>query len=159
LTEIDKLFQEKINDKNVIKITNKAASRFRKYLTRDEIQSCINFAIIKALSKYKENAGLKFTTYIYRGVILECKTQKNKNFGRSKFRRSLSDIFTAPASNYIELSSVMEVLEKEPDGQMVIDKYLYNYTTKEIATKYNASIETIRTKIIQTIENVQLALN
>jgi DNA-directed RNA polymerase specialized sigma24 family protein len=155
---LHKLFEEKIADSNVIKVTKKAASRFRGYLSREEINNCINIAIWKSLKKYKEDAGLKFTTYVYRGVILECTSQKKKNFPKKK-SFSLNEKNFTRDTNSFDFSLVLEELERQEYGQMVIDKYINNFTTKEIAIKNNSSIETIRKKISQTIENVKLAFN
>lgn len=157
MQELNDLFEKTIQDSNIINITRKAGLKFRKVLSEQEVENCINIAVWKALKKYKKDSGLKFTTYVYRGVILECKTQYKKNSYRKPHIQILGKDF-ASSSDSSQVLDILEELKRQKYGQMVIDKYLNSYTTKEIAVKNNTSVETIRKKIHRTIKNVKLSM-
>jgi DNA-directed RNA polymerase specialized sigma24 family protein len=50
---------------------------------------------------------------------------------------------------------VMDEIDRLKDGQLVVDKYLNNYTAKEIAIKNGIHPETVRIKIKKTIESLR----
>ena len=76
---------------DIVKISKRAGSTFRDSLSSEEIETCMLNAIYKALDKYEEGSQCKFTTYLYKGVQMECLTQKKFNIkGKRRTIKSLT---------------------------------------------------------------------
>ena len=71
---------EVLENKETMNIANYAASGYSSALTKDEIQNCIYNAVWNALGKFDESKGAKFSTFLHRGVRLQC--QKRLNFNK-----------------------------------------------------------------------------
>ena len=85
---------------------------------------------------------VKFTTSLYNHMTWQCKD-------RLKLLRKKH--FVAPSFDSIvkkDISSeVFDMVMSVPDGEMVIDKYIFNLTLKEISRKKGLTIEQTRLKI------------
>ena len=68
-----------LNNEDVMKVAYKAASTFSKVLSQDEIKSCVMNALWKADANYDEANTTKFTSYLHKGVVFECLTQRKFN--------------------------------------------------------------------------------
>ncbi len=149
-----KSFEELLIDENIKKIAHKAAMKFINRLNEDEIQTCILNALWKATLKYNASLGSKFTTYFYKGVIMECLSQIK--FNRSKFlpyHNNLKDKRRGDVS--IDL---MEEIDKCDNPDIIIDKFIYNKSIKEIALEHGVSGETIRLKIQKNVKKLKKQL-
>ena len=78
-----------LENEDIIKVANKAASSFSSTLSRDEIQSCILSALWKAKTRYKSGGRCKLTSFIHQGVVYECLTQRKFNLFRIEALESL----------------------------------------------------------------------
>ncbi|NBP15385.1 hypothetical protein EBU95_13455 [bacterium] len=65
-------FEKAIKNKDYVKIMNKASQRFRNQLDADIINSCQLTALWKALQAFDSSKNVKFTTFLYKGVFIEC---------------------------------------------------------------------------------------
>ena len=70
----------KIDSDDVFKILQKACSSFRYSLSQDELSTCCINALWKAIDRYSVESTCKFTTYLYKGVVMECLSQKKYHF-------------------------------------------------------------------------------
>ena len=74
-----------IDGQDVFKILKKACSTFRFSLSQDEMTTCCINALWKAVDKYQVDSKCKFTTYLYKGVVMECLSQKKFNKDKISF--------------------------------------------------------------------------
>jgi len=143
-----------LEDKETMNIANYAASGYSSSLTKDEIENCIYNAVWNALDKFDESKGAKFSTFLHRGVRLQC--QKRLNFNKrykttNYYEDSVSHKFSSSLKNQIYSQDlkfeIKDEIENCEDPDILYDRYYNNMTLTEIANKKNTSYETIRNKI------------
>tara|TARA_B100001059_G_C17827203_1_gene582147 strand:+ start:884 stop:1363 length:480 start_codon:yes stop_codon:yes gene_type:complete len=151
-----------LNNKETMNIANYAASRYSSALTKDEIENCIYNAVWNALDKFDESKGAKFSTFLHRGVRLQC--QKRLNFNK---RYKTTNYYEDSVSNKINRNLKQEIycqdlrfeikdeIENCEDPDILYDRYYNNMTLTEIANKKNTSYETIRNKIKKNLKIIK----
>lgn len=140
----DKIDELLVNE-DIIKITNKAAVPFIDSLSKDEIKTCIISAIWNAINSYNEDYKVKFTTFLYRGVVLECLKQKKSN---DKLKLvSIGDRSFVCKKNDMARVEMVDEISKCEDPELIYDRFYNNKTLSEIAIQRGVSKETVRLKI------------
>lgn len=143
-------------------IANYAASGYSSALTKDEIQNCIYNAVWNALGKFDESKGAKFSTFLHRGVRLQC--QKRLNFNKrykstqyyedSVFSKSNIKLKNQIYSQDLKYE-IKDEVENCEDPDIIYDRFYKNMTLNEIAQKKNTSYETIRNKIKKNLNIIK----
>lgn len=146
-------FDSLINNDDVIKIAKSASQKFSYYLSKDEIENCILNAIWKASKKYDNKVGTKFTTYLYRGVIMECLTQNKFNNNLKRMKCIHNNI--PQNKNNLQFIETIDQISKYENGKLLIEYYLLNKTVKELAKEYKVCGETIRLRLKKTINKIK----
>lgn len=153
MTNIDHEIEKALNNKDIIKIMNKAASKFRSQLDKDTIYSCQLYALWKSLLNYKPEKNTKFTTYLFYGVFVECLKnikfiEKHKKICNRKLHNNIND-----NTNSI-LLEILDEARNDYEKELIIDKYS-NLTIKEMATKRKSNRETVRKQLINIFSRIQ----
>ena len=151
-----------LEDKETMNIANYAASGYSSSLTKDEIENCIYNAVWNALDKFDESKGAKFSTFLHRGVRLQC--QKRLNFNKryktinyyedsvcSKINRNINQEIYSQDLKF----EIKDEIENCEDPDILYDRYYNNMTLTEIANKKNTSYETIRNKIKKNLKIIK----
>tara|TARA_Y100000593_G_scaffold49662_3_gene93611 strand:- start:25833 stop:26297 length:465 start_codon:yes stop_codon:yes gene_type:complete len=147
--------KETLKDPDVNGIVKSVTSRFRNSLNQDELEGCTLNAVSDALNSYDPEKKSKFTTYLHRGLQIQCLTQIKKNERpRTDYARVKSNVDYRFQIKQ-QVMDVMDELERIKEGQMVVDKFLYNYSNKEIAIKNGIHPETVRIKIKNILEKLR----
>lgn len=144
---------EKLKNNDIIGITASAASPFMSILSKDEIKTCILNAIWKALKKFDSKVGCKFTTYLYRGVVMECLTQQKFNSSKSKhlcIHKNIPD-----PVDYDLRTEMLDLVKNCDDPDLIYDRFYKNMTIKELAENRGVCGETIRIKIKKNLKNLK----
>lgn len=141
-----------LKDENILKIMNKASKRFKNQLDADSIKTCQLNALWKTFLNHDPNRGAKFTTYLYKGVFIECMkeikfSQKTKSFGK------LHDNITSNI-DYTFLIDLMDEFPNAEDRNLIQDR-LENMTISEISNKHGKNRETVRRKIHKLAESIK----
>lgn len=141
-----------LKDENILKIMNKASKRFKNQLDADSIKTCQLNALWKTFLNHDPNKGAKFTTYLYKGVFIECMkeikfSQKTKLFGK------LHDNITSNI-DYTFLIDLMDEFPNVEDRSLIQDR-LENMTISEISNKHGKNRETVRRKIHKLAESIK----
>lgn len=148
--DINQKFEAMSKDEDVIRIARKASKKFINQLSAEEIDQCILIALWNSVQGHDPVKGLKFTTYLYRGVIMECLSQKKLNTGTHKVPNLVCDKYVMDRRNSYSMVDLMDEIESDPNKDVLIDKYINNLSTKEIASNYGVCLETIRKKIAKS---------
>lgn len=153
---------EVLENKETMNIANYAASGYSSALTKDEIQNCIYNAVWNALGKFDESKGAKFSTFLHRGVRLQC--QKRLNFNKrykstqyyedSVFSKSNIKLKNQIYSQDLKYE-IKDEVENCEDPDIIYDRFYKNMTLNEIAQKKNTSYETIRNKIKKNLNIIK----
>jgi len=151
-----------LDDKETMNIANYAASGYNSALSKDEIQNCIYNAVWTALGKFDESKGTKFSTFLHRGVRLQC--QKRLNFNKryktvNYYEDSVSNKSGSSFKNQIYsqdlIFEIKDEIENCEDPDILYDRYYKNMTLTEIAEKKNTSYETVRNKIKKNLRIIK----
>jgi DNA-directed RNA polymerase sigma subunit (sigma70/sigma32) len=133
-----------LKDKNIVNIMNKASKRFCNQLDSDSIYTCHINALWKAFLHFDPNRNVKFTTYLYNGVFIEClKEVKFVNKGKN-FNKKLHENIPEKRDPYFLIDLLDEI--NDNDKELILDKFS-NMTIEEMANKRNSNRETTRKKL------------
>lgn len=154
MQNIDDQIENALNNKDIVKIMNKASQRFNKQLCKDTIYTCQLNALWKAILNFKPEKNVKFTTYLFHGVFIECLKeikflQKHGKFTGHKLHDNLSN-----NRNDFMLIDLMDEAKTEEEKQYIIDKYS-NLTINEMAAKRQSNRETTRKKMKNVFHRIQ----
>ena len=144
-----------MKDPNIIALTKSVTRRYRKSLRVDDIQSCVLVALSRAILNFDPSKNSKFTTYLHKGLKIECLTQIKKNKLMPRLSSKSVSKVDEKSEMPIKMIEVMDEIDRLKDGHLVVDKYLNNYTCKEIGDKNGLHAESVRVKIKKTIETLR----
>ena len=154
-----KELSENFTAEDIYKISKKAASTFLSVLPEDEISTCILNAIWKALEKYdfQSTSRCKFTTYLYKGGVMECLSRKKFNCQNPTFR-IYENIISENNKDIDTIDMLEEIKHQCDDASLIYDRFYKNMTIKEIAAVRGVCNETIRVKINKNLTKLRLKL-
>lgn len=132
--------EEALNNRDIINIMNKASKRFTNQLDSESIYTCHLNALWKAFVHFDPSKNVKFTTYLYNGVFIEC-LKEVKFINKGKFNKKLHDNIPDKKDPYFLIDILDEV--SEDDKEFILDK-LSNMTIEEMAKKRHKNRETVR---------------
>lgn len=144
---------EVMQDTTLLKIANRAASRFYGIMNKEEINSCIINAVWKALETYEEGSNCKFSSYLYIGVLMECQTFYKANIYKNEFSYINNADSTPKTLAYIDMMDEIFTYCEDPD--LIYDRYYKNMTIQEIADQRQKSGQTIRVKIKKDLQRLK----
>lgn len=133
---------------------NKIVNRILwKYNAQDELKSIGYIALWKALSNFDETKNVSFINYL--GLHVTWETISRKKQLQSKEVNNIELV-----QSYNDIDNINLVLDGLTDEESTLLKewFIYKYSKKELAKKYNVSSEWIRVKIKRALEKAN-ALN
>lgn len=147
----DEEIQRIYNDKDCRMLMFDAAKGFYKTLGKDEIEICKILAIFKSLESFDSSKGVKYETFLYKGVVLQCLTAltflkkhwRNKN-AKYEYDKSNSDSYI---NKDIESIEINECIKHIKDGDLLIKHYIEGNSITDIAKELNVSRQAISQKI------------
>lgn len=145
MTNIEQKIEKALHDDNIVKIMHKASYSFRKQLDQDTIDSCHLYALWKCFLNFKPEKNVKFTTYLFKGVTIECIKQLKFLKKQSKANGMLHDNITTGTKENL-LFEILDEAKNDYEKELIMDKYK-NMTIVEMATKRNSNRETIRKQL------------
>lgn len=152
-------FEELLNNEEIKKISNNAASSFRHVLSSGEIDSCIMNALWKATNRFDESKNCKFFTYLHNGVVFECLSQKKSNSHNSVSIDAYNN-YNRIVDNYNEFNKIdmEDELKKCEDPDLLYDRFYMNKTVSEMAKDRGVCGETIRINIKKNLKKLKLSM-
>jgi len=152
--EINRKIEKMLKDKNVVKIMKKASSKFNSQLTPEEMYTSEINALWRAIVNFKPEKNTKFTTYLYRGVVIDCiKQLKFKTKLSSKAKGKLHNNISSVSSEQF-VTDILDEAKNEYEKEIILDK-LNNMTILEMAKKRNVSRETVRLQTKKIFANIR----
>ena len=146
--------EDYLSNDDIIKVANKAASSFSGTLSRDEIQSCILSALWKAKKRYREGSKCKLTSFIHKGVVFECLTQRKFNLAKT----SQLTISVPEKRNDTERVDMLDQIQQCDDPELVYDRFYKNMTINEIAEDRGVCGETIRIRLKKNLKKLRQSM-
>jgi DNA-directed RNA polymerase specialized sigma24 family protein len=146
MKNMNQKIEEAMKSKDITNIMHRASRSFCQRLDKDIIYTCQINALWKALSNFNPSKNTKFTTYLYRGVVIEC-LKEIKFLNKSRYcNGKLHENIQAPAQDLFVLQEILDELKDEEEKDLITQK-LENKTINEIAKTKPYSRETARKKI------------
>lgn len=142
-----------MRDAALLKIANRAASRFYGSMNKEEIDSCIINAVWKALQSYEEGSNCKFSSYLYIGVLMECQAFYRTNIHKKEFSYITNTDCSYKTLEYVDMMDEIYTYCEDPD--IIYDRYYKEMTVQEIADKTKKSGQTIRVKIKKDLQRLK----
>jgi DNA-directed RNA polymerase specialized sigma subunit len=152
-----KKIEELLKDKDIMKVSESAASSFRGSLTEDEIQNCIYNAVWRASKMYDLTKGTKLTSYIHKGVKFECLSQKKINSSGNIPIDRVNNI-ASKKHNGFERVDMMDEISKCEDPMLIYDRFYRNMTVNEIADNLGVCGETVRIRLRKNLKMIKNSL-
>lgn len=159
-------FDTLLNDQQIQKIGYKAALKFKKQLSKEELDQCFAIALWKACEKYELNfKGNKasFSTYFYKGVLFECMKalKKYTSYKEHIEKIKLSKNFNKIVGSYTE-EKFAEIDAKDwglnkKDSELLIEKFWNKKTFKEIGKEQNVSAQATEKRIKKILAKIKIA--
>jgi len=144
----------KLTKGDLERIASKASYSFLGVLSELEIESCILNAYWKAASRYTTGKNTKFTTFFYKGVLMECLTQKKFNLNRPTHR--VYENIAYKNNDQIDTIDMLDEINTHcDDPELIMQRFYKNMSVREIASKRGVSGETIRIKIKKNLAKLR----
>ena len=154
------------NDEDIQNIGYKAANKFKKQLSKEEIDSCFLIALWRACEKYNPNYDpskiASFYTFLYKGVYFECmklcqvnaaykkNINKIKNNHSHKIKHGYKDISFATID-------AQDFGLNQSESQILIKRFWERKTLKELSIENNISLQAIKKRIKKILKKIQNA--
>lgn len=143
---INKKIENALLDKNITKIMHKASKSFCEQLDQDELHTCQINALWKCFLNFKPEKNVKFTTYLFNGVRIECIKQLKFNQKLSKRTKSLIYDNVPNADDSVLRIDLLDEAENAEELDLMKDK-ISNMTIQEMSDKRSYSRETVRKRL------------
>lgn len=152
-------FDELLKNDEIKKISNNAANSFRGVLSSGEIDTCIMNALWKAQTTYDDSKNCKFFTYLHKGVVFECLSQKKSNSSNG-YSIDAYNNQSRIQDRYNEFNRIdmQDEIKRCEDPELIYDRFYMNKTIDEIAENRGVCNETIRLKLKKNLKKLKLSL-
>lgn len=144
-------FETALKNKDNLRIINNLKKRYSKWINdEEELNSRIMYALWRALEKFDDKKGCKFTSYLYRGLKIEF---NNFITGHRKHRKKYKSIDKIEIPYHIKEDEFHDIISILPKDLALILEYriIYNMTLTEIAKIIKCSHETVRRNITKAL--------
>lgn len=150
---INKNIEEALKNKDINNIMNRACRKFSKQLDQDELYTCKLNALWKSFVNFKPEKQCKFTTYLFRGVYIEC-LKAVKFINKSNKAHKINMDIPCTKNTDLLMMELLDEVDTEFEKCLIKDK-MAKMTNQELSEKYNIGKETIRKKIKKITKNFQ----
>lgn len=151
--DINTKIKNAMKDPDIVKIMNKASRSFAKDLDADAITTCHLNALWKCFMNYKPDFNTKFTTYLYKGVLIECIKETKFQAKMSRHKPIHNNVPSVQSPRILD--DIMEHLDTEEEKSILYDKFC-NFTIQEIAEKRGYSRETARKRLQKIYKKIKM---
>jgi RNA polymerase sigma factor (sigma-70 family) len=154
----NKRFEEAINNDYYKKIMHKVCNENLKGMaTKDEIKSLIMNTLWNCIQKFDDQKKVKFSSYLYRSIQNNSRRiykSKAKEFRNIEYIENYHSIPDNDFKNKQEVRDIlMSVVDLNPElHNILVQKFYYNMTNKEIGEANGYGKEAARKKLKKAIE-------
>ena len=155
----NKKFKEAIQNKDYIRIMKRICIKnLSTVCSLDEINTLMMNTLWKCLVRYDENEKTKFTSYLYRSTSNNSVRLYKKKIKTQNFEKLFNENIHSKNRDKSEIKKdAWEFLESLKDidqelYQIIIDKYFYQMTYREIGKKNGYTNENARKKVKKALK-------
>lgn len=159
----NEIFNAAYEDKENHKIMSAAAKKFTSKIPLDEMKSLKLDTLMTSLINYsiEKSNGMSFKSYLYKNMRYSClKFIENKKklatrYSQLPYLDGLGPEYSINLDSFEDLISTLNVEEKS----IIIDRFVYDKTLKEIGDKNGYCYETARKKINTILDKLKGVLS
>jgi RNA polymerase sigma factor (sigma-70 family) len=154
----DKKFEEAIDNEYYKKIMHKVCKEDLKGVcTKDEIKSLMLTTVWGCILKFDNTKKAKFSSYLYRSIQNNARRIYNKKSKEFKNHQFLDNYHSVADDSYLAKEEARDILMSVKDldielYDILIKKYYYGMTNKEIGQSNGYGKEAARKKLKKAIE-------
>jgi DNA-directed RNA polymerase specialized sigma subunit len=141
--DINLKIENALKNKDIVNIMHSAGNTFRTQLDEDTLYSCKLCALWKALTHFKPEVGVKFTTYLHCTIVYECVKEVKQKKKHTQNRRIIHDNIASHNSADVLLIDLYDEAKTDSQKEMLTDKLNY-ISNRKIGEKYGVTRESIR---------------
>lgn len=149
----NKQYETAYRNPEYIKIMNKASACYFQTIPIDELHRCKLMALWEALERYREDAGKKFTSYLYDIVTYHCWKWVNNPENKISMRLE-EDPEIEDFTQKLEIADALSTLPS-PVKEILYARYYEKKKLREIADTHGFSIDTVRRRIKSGINQLR----
>lgn len=139
-----------------MRMAYKSALKYSNQINLDEIENCILHAIWKSLQSYDGDieGNCSFSSYLYRGVSLECLNYIQREVNSKEFPQDKGDLSRYVDGEYLtdDRIDMLDELGSIYDPEIMFDRFYNNMTLQEIADKKGQKRQNIAQKIGKNLD-------
>tara|TARA_R100000005_G_scaffold6673_1_gene3114 strand:- start:754 stop:1236 length:483 start_codon:yes stop_codon:yes gene_type:complete len=147
-----------LSDEDCISVARKASIPFSGVLSQDEINCCITNAAWNSVKSFNPEKNTKLTTFLYKGVIIECTKQIKNNNGKNNGLKNVSSSslgFVEDKNNYLTDIDLMDEIRNCSDPDIMFGRFYENKTLSEIAKEESITKEAVRLRIKKNLKIIK----
>ncbi len=146
---MDKSFDEYWESIDIQNIMHKVASKYKKAIDFDDIESIKMQTLWRCIDKYDPSFGTKFTSYLYQQITFAFKNKLKKK--RVEFNSNSLEKVDIKNKGRMEVLDILTGLD--PEMRDILNKRFYhNMTMVEIGQSNGYSRETARRRLEKAIK-------
>ena len=150
-----------LSDTDCVSVAKKASIPFSGVLSQDEINCCITNAAWNSVKSFNPEKNTKLTTFLYKGVIIECTKQIKSNNGKNKKLNVVNyNGFNLMESKDGHTNDVdmMDEIKNCNDPDIMYGRFYENKTLSEIAKENSITKEAVRLRIKKNLKIIKSRL-
>lgn len=150
-------------ENDYIRLGNKAAIKYNKYLNKEEIKRCIAIAAWKTNETFdpEKFPNTRKTTYFVTVVNNELRSLRNSFLRELHKKRRMKDEFRffhkRTNTDYVSVE-LMDMINFCDDPKLIYDKFVLGKTTRELSKELGIAESIIRSKIGKNLDKLKIEL-
>lgn len=154
----EKKFQEAANNEYYKKILAKVCNQnLRGICTRDEMNSVMMNTLWNCVEKFNNHKNVKFSSYLYRSIQNNTRRIYKKKAREFNNVKLIDNYHSSLIVSNEDKDEVREILDSVKDlnkeyHNILLQKFFYNFTNKEIGDANGYSKEAARKKLKKALE-------
>lgn len=150
-------------DNDYIRLGNKAAMKYIRYLDKEDIKRCIAIAAWKTDKTFnpEEYPNTKKTSYFVNVVNNEFRSLRNSFLRAAHKNRRMKDEFRffnkRTNTEYVSVE-LMDMINFCDDPKLIYDKFVLGKTIRELSKESGITENIIRSKILKNINKLKIEL-
>ncbi len=150
-----------LSDSDCLNVAKKASIPFSGVLSQDEINCCITNAAWNSVKSFNPEKNTKLTTFLYKGVVIECTKQIKNNNGKNKKLKVINYSgfnLIEDKSGYTSNIDIMDEIKNCKDPDIMYGRFYENKTLSEIAKEKSITKEAVRLRIKKNLKIIKSRL-
>lgn len=146
-TSLNSQIELALGNRDYQRVMHKATGQFRRTLDQDTLETCQLHGLWHSLETFKPEYNVKFTTYLFKGVFIECvKASKFQKRHMRYTKQMMHNNVSESDRRDFEMVDLQDEMDHSSDPEMLRER-ASGATISEISASRSVSRETVRKKL------------